>query len=47
MNATSERQAEESLKTVALWNAAFLGSEDLQEAIAAFMEKREPKFQGR
>jgi enoyl-CoA hydratase len=47
LNATSEREAAQSLETVALWNAAFFPSEDLQEAMLAFMEKREPKFQGR
>jgi len=30
-----------------LWNAAFLPSQDLREAIAAFMEKRKPFFTGR
>lgn len=47
LNATSERQARDSLDTVALWNSAFLPSEDLQEAMVSFMEKREPTFQGR
>jgi enoyl-CoA hydratase len=47
LNAASEKAAEESLRTVALWNAAFLASHDLREAMAAFMEKREPRFQGR
>jgi enoyl-CoA hydratase len=37
----------EGLAYVAAYNAAFLASEDLGEAIAAFMEKREPRFQGR
>jgi enoyl-CoA hydratase len=29
---------------VAVWNAAFLASADLQEAMTAFMERRPPKF---
>jgi enoyl-CoA hydratase len=47
MNASSERVAAESLRTVALWNSAFLASADLREAFAAFIEKRDPKFEGR
>jgi len=46
LNAHSERQAAESLATVALYNAAFLPSKDLLEAIGAFLEKREPTFTG-
>jgi enoyl-CoA hydratase len=47
LNAQSERVAEESLRTVALWNAAFLPSHDFREAIAAFLEKRKPAFLGK
>jgi enoyl-CoA hydratase len=37
----------EGLAYVAAHNAAFLASEDLGEAMAAFMEKREPRYRGR
>lgn len=47
LNARSERIAEESLRTVAMWNAAFLPSQDLGEAMAAFMQRRSPAFKGR
>lgn len=37
----------EGLRYVGAWNAAFLPSEDLGEAVQAFMERRAPEFQGR
>lgn len=41
-----ERRTLESERYVAVWNAAFLSSKDLVEAMTAFMEKRPPKFTG-
>jgi enoyl-CoA hydratase len=37
----------EGLAYVAAWNAAFLASEDLGEALQAFAEKRSPNYKGR
>ena len=47
LNAESEARAQRGLAFVAAWNAAFLPSEDLQEAFAAFAERRDPVFKGR
>ncbi|MGA9594614.1 MAG: crotonase/enoyl-CoA hydratase family protein [Acidimicrobiia bacterium] len=46
LNGPRERRIQSELDTVALWNAAFLYSDDLAEAIRAFVEKRPPEFQG-
>ncbi|MEB2283195.1 MAG: enoyl-CoA hydratase [Polyangiaceae bacterium UTPRO1] len=43
----ADKSVEDGLTYVATWNAAFVASEDLQEAVAAFMEKRAPTFHGR
>ncbi|HQV19027.1 MAG TPA: DUF1513 domain-containing protein, partial [Gordonia sp. (in: high G+C Gram-positive bacteria)] len=37
---------DDSLRFVAAWNAAFLPSNDLSEAITAIFEKRKPNFIG-
>jgi enoyl-CoA hydratase len=37
----------EGLEYVATWNSAFLASDDLVEAMTAFMEKRPANFTGR
>jgi enoyl-CoA hydratase len=37
---------EQGLDLVALWNAAFIQSDDLNEAVTAFFEKRPPAFRG-
>lgn len=47
MNARIAGQIGDGLRQVATWNAAFLASEDLGEAMAAFAEKRAPRFAGR
>ena len=41
------REVEAELDYVALWNAAFLHSDDLAEAMTAFMQRRRPEFKGR
>ena len=47
LRAGDGRNVDEALDYVALWNAAFLHSNDLGEAMASFMERRDPKFEGR
>ena len=37
---------EQALDKAAQWNAAYLISDDLTEAITAFVEKRKPDFTG-
>jgi enoyl-CoA hydratase len=41
-----ERRILDGERFAAVWNSAFLASRDLGEAMAAFMEKRPPRFSG-
>ena len=45
--ANDGRTVAEGLDYVATWNAGMLASDDLVEAVTAFMEKRTPRFTGR
>ncbi|HEY1446833.1 MAG TPA: crotonase/enoyl-CoA hydratase family protein [Acidimicrobiales bacterium] len=45
--ANQGRTVNEGLDYVATWNSGMLASDDLVEAMTAFMEKRTPKFTGR
>ena len=45
--ANDGRTVAEGLDYVATWNAGMLASDDLVEAMMAFMERRPPKFTGR
>ena len=46
MNYGDEHGARAGFEYVAAWNAAFLASQDLAEAVAAFAQKRDPAFKG-
>jgi enoyl-CoA hydratase len=46
LKAGEEQTVEESLDHVALWNASFFKSNDLAEAVTAFLSKRPPEFRG-
>ena len=46
LNHTRQADIEASLRYVAVWNAAFLPSKDLGEAMSAVFEKRTPDFEG-
>lgn len=46
LRAEASMSMEQALDHVALWNAAFLHSRDLDEAVTAWIEKRPPEFRG-
>ena len=47
LNAAARAVTREGLDYVALWNSAFLHSDDLEEAVRSFAERRQPRFTGR
>ena len=47
LRAAEEPAIRAGLEHVAIWNSAFLASEDLGEAVSAFMAKRPPVYKGK
>ncbi len=46
LRAGAEMSVDQALDYVALWNASFITSNDLTEAVTSFVEKRPPEFTG-
>lgn len=47
MEYCADKSVADGLRYVAVWNSAFLQSQDLAEAFTAYAERRPPRFQGR
>eukprot|EP01090_Pellita_catalonica_P009359 TRINITY_DN20422_c0_g1_i1.p1 TRINITY_DN20422_c0_g1~~TRINITY_DN20422_c0_g1_i1.p1 ORF type:complete len:261 (-),score=28.44 TRINITY_DN20422_c0_g1_i1:3-728(-) len=47
MNYSEQHSVADGLKFVGLWNGLFIESDDLKEAVMAFMQKRNPSFKNR
>ena len=47
LNYSDQHSLEEGLEYVALWNSAFIQSDDLIEAFSAFLQKKKPQFKNR
>jgi enoyl-CoA hydratase/carnithine racemase len=46
LSVNTEQRIADGLRYVSAWNAAFLPSKDLAEAVEAFMARRKPEFRG-
>jgi len=47
LNYADEHSTEDSLNQIALWNSAFLMSDDLTEAVTSFLMKKKPVFKSK